>query len=651
EVSFAQVTFLADPTPNQTNLSSRIGDIVEYNGKLYFNAFSQKQSGLWTSDGTTGGTELVALTDQIFELASTANGVVFTALNYDIGLELWFSDGTATGTYLLKDIVPGYRPSNPQRLTTVGDRVFFLAATDSAGVELWQTDGTATGTQMVKDINPGPGDTRIQELIPYKDGLAFTIFTPNQLGLWYSDGTDAGTNLITHSITNPTLATFLKQIDQDLYFTTTSNQQIHLWRTNLQQTDSLVSLGGVPLPTINANHYFRFQNDYYYHQHSFDGADTLRLFRTDSAFSTRILVQEFPTTITSINALHTTANRIIMNLRYLFNGSELWSSDGNTAQFVFQNASTTPRTIAKIDSILLLDFFDGQIYRTNGTTAGTYSLGEFFIKQNSFRSPSRSSIQRLGNQLYMYGYLNGASIGDELYATDLSNGISLVKDVEPAPLGANLNQLTPLGDKMIFTANSFVGNNEIWVSEGDSASTLELIDPTPGFEYFSNGDSIGIGSNPTKFLAHNGQLYFAARDSFLQLGIFSYFYRLWRTDGTPSGTQRLDSIEVVVGNSVGLNGMINRHNHIIFNNKIIFGGGASPSSPFGLELYSYDLSTNQTELLADIYPGMIGSFSYSSIPQHFTVVGNEVFMVANSENEGNELWKTDGTSAGTQMVK
>lgn len=109
EVSFAQVTFLADPTPNQTNLSSRIGDIVEYNGKLYFNAFSQKQSGLWTSDGTTGGTELVALTDQIFELASTANGVVFTALNYDIGLELWFSDGTATGTYLLKDIVPGYR--------------------------------------------------------------------------------------------------------------------------------------------------------------------------------------------------------------------------------------------------------------------------------------------------------------------------------------------------------------------------------------------------------------------------------------------------------------------------------------------------------------------------------------------------------------
>ncbi|MEL6845412.1 MAG: hypothetical protein AAFP02_19580, partial [Bacteroidota bacterium] len=337
EVSFAQVTFLADPTPNQTNLSSRIGDIVEYNGKLYFNAFSQKQSGLWTSDGTTGGTELVALTDQIFELASTANGVVFTALNYDIGLELWFSDGTATGTYLLKDIVPGYRPSNPQRLTTVGDRVFFLAATDSAGVELWQTDGTATGTQMVKDINPGPGDTRIQELIPYKDGLAFTIFTPNQLGLWYSDGTDAGTNLITHSITNPTLATFLKQIDQDLYFTTTSNQQIHLWRTNLQQTDSLVSLGGVPLPTINANHYFRFQNDYYYHQHSFDGADTLRLFRTDSAFSTRILVQEFPTTITSINALHTTANRIIMNLRYLFNGSELWSSDGG-GKFLDQDA-------------------------------------------------------------------------------------------------------------------------------------------------------------------------------------------------------------------------------------------------------------------------------------------------------------------------
>jgi ELWxxDGT repeat protein len=68
---------------------------------------------------------------------------------------LWISDGTATGTVLLKDIVAGGSSSNPYSLTAVGDLVYFVAYDADGGTELWVTDGTADGTQRVEDINPG----------------------------------------------------------------------------------------------------------------------------------------------------------------------------------------------------------------------------------------------------------------------------------------------------------------------------------------------------------------------------------------------------------------------------------------------------------------------------------------------------------------
>ena len=40
-------------------------------------------------------------------------------------------------------------------LTAVGNQLFFEAYDGVHGVELWKTDGTTTGTVMVKDINPG----------------------------------------------------------------------------------------------------------------------------------------------------------------------------------------------------------------------------------------------------------------------------------------------------------------------------------------------------------------------------------------------------------------------------------------------------------------------------------------------------------------
>src|SRR5436305_1000544 len=76
------------------------------------------------------------------------------------GRELWSTDGTDTGTQLVKDINPGPAASNwgsaGQVLARVGDRFVFAADDGGHGSELWISDGTADGTQMLKDIATEP---------------------------------------------------------------------------------------------------------------------------------------------------------------------------------------------------------------------------------------------------------------------------------------------------------------------------------------------------------------------------------------------------------------------------------------------------------------------------------------------------------------
>ena len=70
------------------------------------------------------------------------------------GVELWKSDGTESGTVMVKNIV-GSGSSSPNFLTAVGNTLYFEASDGTNGVELWKSDGTASGTVMVKDINSG----------------------------------------------------------------------------------------------------------------------------------------------------------------------------------------------------------------------------------------------------------------------------------------------------------------------------------------------------------------------------------------------------------------------------------------------------------------------------------------------------------------
>ena len=90
--------------------------------------------------------------------------MIFLAEDPEHGSELWTSDGTPDGTFLLKDIDPGEDSGYPEFQTRAGDRVFFVADDGVNGYELWATDGTSSGTSMVKDIRPGESGSGAYEL-------------------------------------------------------------------------------------------------------------------------------------------------------------------------------------------------------------------------------------------------------------------------------------------------------------------------------------------------------------------------------------------------------------------------------------------------------------------------------------------------------
>ena len=88
----------------------------------------------------------------VFRGVSSANGDV----------EPWITDGTAGGTFYLRDIVAGGSPSlsgDPLNFLSTGAALFFSAQSEDTSTttdrELWVTDGTSPGTNRVADIFPG----------------------------------------------------------------------------------------------------------------------------------------------------------------------------------------------------------------------------------------------------------------------------------------------------------------------------------------------------------------------------------------------------------------------------------------------------------------------------------------------------------------
>ena len=102
---------------------------------------------------------------------------IFSASDATHGEELWITDGTASGTKLLKDIAPdpNLAGGSPRDFTALGNgKVLFIA-----NRELWITDGTKAGTRLVKDIDGGHQDPLIQYTVVGGGKAIFTAASRN----------------------------------------------------------------------------------------------------------------------------------------------------------------------------------------------------------------------------------------------------------------------------------------------------------------------------------------------------------------------------------------------------------------------------------------------------------------------------------------
>ncbi|MCX7548794.1 T9SS type A sorting domain-containing protein [Xanthomarina sp. F1114] len=185
-----------------------IGNFINFNNYTYFWAYSEDEfSSLWKTNGTEAGTVMVQ--EKIETNLAPGRILVYNNKIYfhgqrqvattNYGWELWVSDGTSAGTRMFYDINPDVPDDvilggNPSNFHIVNNLLLFKANTVLNGKELWVTNGTESGTFMLNDVYPGPNSGFLNGTpINGLNKLFFTGNDGNQRMLWETDGTTAGT--------------------------------------------------------------------------------------------------------------------------------------------------------------------------------------------------------------------------------------------------------------------------------------------------------------------------------------------------------------------------------------------------------------------------------------------------------------------------
>ncbi|MGL5097438.1 MAG: hypothetical protein ACRDD1_17760, partial [Planctomycetia bacterium] len=168
---------------------------------------------LWKSDGTASGTVVVSDVARgtgrgLGGLVAFGGNVYFDSTDDilgggTVGVELWKSDGSAFGTAIVADVNPGGADSAPLLVrfpkVGLGGFLYFFANDGATGTELWKTDGTSSGTTQVVDLRPGIEESiRLPSLTVFGGALYFSAENSFASGveLWRSDGTATGTFLV-----------------------------------------------------------------------------------------------------------------------------------------------------------------------------------------------------------------------------------------------------------------------------------------------------------------------------------------------------------------------------------------------------------------------------------------------------------------------
>jgi ELWxxDGT repeat protein len=621
-------------------------------GTVYFFDSSSNQKGqLWSSDGTVAGTvqltnvsgglsppkSLTSVGGTVYFVADNklwsmsggqasvvAPGLTWksgpfgpTALNATTllfwadggngdGTELWETDGTASGTVMVKDINPGpgssyipgsyngpeavgFSPINgtgstdPEglnHLVVIGGVAYFGAVDGIHGDELWKTDGTAAGTSLVKDIDPDTAGSDPQWLTDLNGALVFVGHDgggSNQL--WKSDGTAAGTSPImsfTPAQTQSAAPRNLIVVGGTLYFTADDGiDGDQLWKSDgtasgtTMVTDvapSGASNGITDLLNLNGTLLFK------------DG-DTL--YRSDGTMSGTSPIFTLPPSSTFGSSWNVARNHLLFWTTPASGGTgtaELWASDGT--------ASGTQEIVSL----------------PNGTSYAPY------VGVN------------MGGTVFFD--LSGNSSPDQLWASDGTAAGTR----EITTLVGSWGNPAAFGNRIVFTDSDSSGKGEaLWISDGTAAGTVQVRD----------FPSMGSGSNTTSYSLDNlnvagGLVYITVTKGKDK--------QLWRSDGTAAGTIQLTSAGAGQGG-------VNPYYLCTLNGLLLF-LGKDPAN--GEEaLWSTNGTVSGTSLVTDLGPS---SSNYAPVDGAIVLGKTALFSWTSSATSSGQLWSTDGTAGGTTHI-
>ena len=280
------------------------------------------------------------------------------------------------------------------------------------------------------------------------------------------------------------------------------------------------------------------------------------------------------------------------------------------------------------------------LFVTDGSRRGTSQIPSFFSEGDNL--PEQAFLTEFNGDLYFRGYAagpDGQRSGSE-YALYCTDGETLQTD-----LVFQVNQNSSLAGRVMDL--EVVGNNLYFY--GTEAGEVTQ---GGGVIYRLNGDEGGVqqlGTNvwdfysyrPQGFTSAGGRLFFFGglldqEDIEINGQRANKNVGLWVADDSVEGSRRLKLFE----NSF-LNDNVDEQLTPV-GNRVFF---VADDGNTGRELWSSDGTTAGTRLVRDLYPG-----SESSDPDDFLVKGNELYFTAKNPAIGRELWKTDGTAAGTQRI-
>jgi ELWxxDGT repeat protein len=553
----------------------------------------------------------------------------FQAYTPDTGSEIWRSDGTEAGTFILKDICPGEGDQFPTpQLVALGTTVYFAANDCATGRELWKSDGTPAGTQRVKDINPGPYSSGPENLFAAGGKLFFTAYSGTTYSIWKSDGTEAGTTSTGLS------GTPIFVLGNGLFFTTYTGGNCSIKR--LDASSSAVSdltpmcprsiypngFGGISIAAGPALAYFT----------AGDNSTGTEVWRTDGSPAGTFLLKDIRPGAESSqpsNFLVNSLSQLIFSASDGATGQELWKSDGgaNTSMITDINPGPNgsgPSRITLWNNIIFFTAYDGaqtELWRSNGFPANTYVVKDLTPQAGVSSSPD--FLTPAANALFCIA-TDGAHPG-ALFKTDgTSGGTALVKYLGSGGVYAPV----AFGAGVFFLGNDGAHGGEPWYSDGTDAGT-RMVKDIAGAE--------NLGSQPSLATPLNGQvLYFGYNVG----GTPGEFYALYRSDGSAAGPLPLETFNSAPSTASDADQL-----PAAFKGALYFAASTN-SAANGLELWRSDGSVAGTALFADLYPG-----TSSGDPRWLTPSGQTLFFRANNSGNGGELWKTNGTPETTTLVK